>query len=231
MNTSDEIRDEINTYLDQVRAHLGRLPQEEVRDIAGNLENHIHELLRQRAHDQPTLADLQAALAEMDPPESYGAQQDAVPFAKDTAGPRVRPVRKPESGPPKPSFADLKGSLLRLVVFHSLVPIALFIYLVYVAPQHARVFMEMDFALPLVTLVVLSLSGFVQHYWYLLAFLACRLLLVDCGVYFVFCRYRSRAVARAWAWLVMLLQLAILAFCVLGIRLPLRSLMQALTDG
>jgi len=231
MNTPDEIRDEINTYLDQVRAHLGRLPQEEVRDIVENLENHIHELLRQRAHDQPTLSDLRAVLAEMDPPESYSAQQDAVPVARETARPRVRPEHKPDPGPPKPSFADLKWSMLRLVVFHSLVPIALFIYLVYKVPAYQRMFEEMDVALPSVTLLVLSLSDFVQYYWYLLAFLACPLLVVDCGVYFVFCRYLSNAVARAWAWFVVLSQLAILTFCLLAIWLPLRSLMQATADG
>ena len=74
-------------------------------------------------------------------------------------------------------------------------------------------FDEMDRVLPAITIAVFSLSIFVKAYWYLLAFLACPLLVVDCGVYFILCRYLSSAVARVWAWFVVLFQLALLTFC------------------
>jgi hypothetical protein len=63
----------VRDFLDRVAAHLGPVPDDERRELLTDLESHIHEALETRLSGRkPTLEDLQAVLAEMDPPESYG---------------------------------------------------------------------------------------------------------------------------------------------------------------
>ncbi len=78
MTTDPEIRQAVDEFLERVNSHLADQTPQQEREILADLEAHIHEALASRAQDrQPTLDDVQAVLAEMDPPESYGQSSQA----------------------------------------------------------------------------------------------------------------------------------------------------------
>jgi hypothetical protein len=61
-----------NKYLQSVKSHLGHLPEDERSAILDNLEAQIHEALNSRCRGaEPTPEDVNAILAEMDPPEAF----------------------------------------------------------------------------------------------------------------------------------------------------------------
>jgi hypothetical protein len=72
MNLSIELKKSIADHLDKIRSHLGNLPADEQTEILQSVEAHIYDALLTKAENNPALADLEAILAEMDPPESYG---------------------------------------------------------------------------------------------------------------------------------------------------------------
>ena len=94
MELSKELVQEIKRYLEQVAAHLQGLPQDEQQDILENLERHIHDALSKRTDGRPTLAELRAVLAAMDPPESYGRTDDDTMKPPPAARP-LKPSAKP----------------------------------------------------------------------------------------------------------------------------------------
>jgi len=61
----------IDRFLGRVEAHLVDRPEDEGEELVSDLEAHIHDALARRESD--SLADVEAVLAEMDPPESYGS--------------------------------------------------------------------------------------------------------------------------------------------------------------
>ena len=77
----------IDRFLGRVEAHLTDRTEDERDELINDLESHIHDTLARRESD--TLADVEAVLAEMDPPESYGS----IPVLK---APGDKPVRSPE---------------------------------------------------------------------------------------------------------------------------------------
>ena len=69
------IENRINQYLDAVRESLSGLSQDEVDSIIDDLREHIDAAMQ--AHgDQPTLENVEAVLAVMDPPESFAPEID-----------------------------------------------------------------------------------------------------------------------------------------------------------
>jgi len=73
VNTETELQRRVQDFLDRVAAHLGPAPDDEKRELLSDLESHIHEALESRLSGRKAAPeDLQAVLAEMDPPESYG---------------------------------------------------------------------------------------------------------------------------------------------------------------
>jgi hypothetical protein len=69
------IENRINQYLDTVRGQLSRLSRDEADSIIDDLREHIDAAMQ--AHgDRPTLENVEAVLAEMDPPESFAADLD-----------------------------------------------------------------------------------------------------------------------------------------------------------
>lgn len=72
MNLSNELTKQVKGHLDEVRKHLGALPADERQEILQTIESHIHDALGTRSDGEPTPALLDAVIAEMDPPESYG---------------------------------------------------------------------------------------------------------------------------------------------------------------
>jgi len=79
MNELTSIESRINQYLDAVREQLSGLTEGEVDSIIDDLRGHIDAAMQ--AHgDQPTLENIEAVLAEMDPPETF------VPDLNETTG-------------------------------------------------------------------------------------------------------------------------------------------------
>ena len=72
MNLPAELKNQITAHLDEVRKYLGNLPADERQEILQSIESHIHDALEIRSNGAPTPALLDAGLAEMDPPDSYG---------------------------------------------------------------------------------------------------------------------------------------------------------------
>ena len=72
MTLSPELIEQIKIHLNQIRNHLGRLPADERQEILQAIESHIYDALEARSDGTPTAALLDAIIAEMDPPDSYG---------------------------------------------------------------------------------------------------------------------------------------------------------------
>lgn len=73
MNLPIELKTRIYDHIGTVQKHLAELPADEQRDILQTLETHIHDALEARSNGNPDLDILEAIIAEMDPPESYGS--------------------------------------------------------------------------------------------------------------------------------------------------------------
>lgn len=72
MNLSKELTGQINDHLAEVRKYLGALPADERQEILQSIESHIYDALENRSDGVPSSALLDAVIAEMDSPESYG---------------------------------------------------------------------------------------------------------------------------------------------------------------
>jgi hypothetical protein len=73
MNLPIELITRINDHIGNVQQHLGELPPDEQREILQALETHIHDALEARSNGNQDIQVLEAIIAEMDPPESYGS--------------------------------------------------------------------------------------------------------------------------------------------------------------
>ncbi len=83
MGADEEIRAEVAKYLKMVGPHLETACPDEREETLESIEAHIYEALSERAGGQPTLQDVRAVLAEMDPPESYGQAAAQTPQDED----------------------------------------------------------------------------------------------------------------------------------------------------
>ncbi|MCC7300789.1 MAG: hypothetical protein IT583_06895 [Verrucomicrobia bacterium] len=72
MNLPKELTVRIADHLSKVRKNLSSLPPDEQKEILQSIESHIYDALQSKSDAGPTSALLEAVLAEMDPPESYG---------------------------------------------------------------------------------------------------------------------------------------------------------------
>jgi uncharacterized protein YfaS (alpha-2-macroglobulin family) len=70
MNLSSDLQAKIETYLDAVAAQLGGQSAAARQELLAELREHIAEAVHRRS-PAPTAADVEAVLAELDPPESY----------------------------------------------------------------------------------------------------------------------------------------------------------------
>ena len=77
MKLNTNIEKGIGRYLSEVKAQIGNRPKEEQSDLIHALEEHIIESLTRSNAGEPDISDLKSVLAEMDPPESYGAEADS----------------------------------------------------------------------------------------------------------------------------------------------------------
>ncbi len=72
MNLSTELTKQVTAHLDEVRNYLGNLSADERQEILQSIESHIYDALETRSNGDSSPALLEAVIAEMDPPESYG---------------------------------------------------------------------------------------------------------------------------------------------------------------
>ncbi len=90
MNYDKKIEEGISRYLEKVASYLRETPPDEADEIIRDLQSHIYDALASRSGAEPTPADLEAVLSEMDPPESYGppvSSDTGTHKALDTTGP------------------------------------------------------------------------------------------------------------------------------------------------
>jgi hypothetical protein len=106
MNLPIELKTRIYEHIGHVQQHLGELPADEKREILQSLETHVHDALTARSNGEPTLEMLEAIIAEMDPPESYGS---ATPLFASSGGPSI-------SGRGKILFFGVIGTLCALFI-------------------------------------------------------------------------------------------------------------------
>ncbi|MEE9369776.1 MAG: hypothetical protein V3V05_13080 [Pontiella sp.] len=83
MNLPIELKTRIYEHISLVQQHLGELPADEKREILQSIETHAYDALAARSNGEPTLEVLEAIIAEMDPPESYGS---AIPLIASSSG-------------------------------------------------------------------------------------------------------------------------------------------------
>lgn len=77
MNLSSDLTQQVNAHIADVRKYLGTLPSDERQEILQSIESHIYDALQSRSDGGPTPALLDAVIAEMDPPDSYGELNQA----------------------------------------------------------------------------------------------------------------------------------------------------------
>lgn len=94
MTLSVEIRNRIRAYLDEVEENLEGRTEPVRKELLKQLESHICDALRQSGPDNPTEADLEIVLSEMDTPDSYRIAAEGEPTTSGAvnAGPSAQPV-------------------------------------------------------------------------------------------------------------------------------------------
>lgn len=109
-DSGSEIRRKIDAYLDAIDRALAAAGQNrtERRNITDDVETQIGEMLVKRAGDSPTVADVEAVLAELDPPEAY-ATSDAAP-SDETTPPPPSPSPVVPAAPPRFSRTAIVGA-------------------------------------------------------------------------------------------------------------------------
>ena len=71
MKLPEQLSQRIANHIESVRRGLANLSPDERQDILQSIEAHIHDALRKRSGDDPTIEGLEAVIAEMDAPDSY----------------------------------------------------------------------------------------------------------------------------------------------------------------
>jgi len=127
---------------------------------------------------------------------------------------------RPEGGA---SLASAIGPTILTLAVHGIAGCAVAAVLVMVVPRYEQMFADTGMALPAVTLLVLRLSAFTKTY---LVLFAPPLFLADGVVYFALREHGpTRGLSRAWSALVMVVLLLCAAVIVIGLQVPMRSLM------
>lgn len=223
MKLNDELHHRVERYLAEVAANLQHLPSDEREDVLDDLKAHIHDALDRRCPGAPGLKDVDAVLAEMAAPESFAASNAASQAIASNAHTAQAHLHRPSR--PTIETKQLIAPTLRVVFIHLLLPLGLFVFLTYKVPDFARMFSEMDVALPTITRCVLAVSRAIGTTWWLFLPAMLFLLAADGGVYLLLRRFGHKGIATLWFVGVFFAQVACAAFCALGVLLPLEVLM------
>lgn len=75
MQINEQVRSKVEAYIKEVAARSGSMPKAQQQELLRQLESHIYEALAAKVGERDAqVADVEAVLSEMDPPESYGGQ-------------------------------------------------------------------------------------------------------------------------------------------------------------
>lgn len=136
MELPPEVRSKVDAHLDAVEQAFRRsgAGREEARSITDDVETQILDMLTTRAAGRtPTVEDVNAVLAQLDPPEAYTGSAEARTGAGETQA-VVLPAAPPRP-PAKPKFC--RTAILALLGF---VPVPVFVMLaITLGPFVARV--------------------------------------------------------------------------------------------
>ncbi len=123
VNPSPEARERMDAYLDAIERVLvaADMPRAERKGIADDVEAQVLEMLSARGGDEPTVADVEAVLAQLDPPEAY-AQEESASRASTLGAPPPVPPRKADR--PHFSRAAIVGACWAPVAL-ALIPLVL----------------------------------------------------------------------------------------------------------
>jgi len=121
MKLTPHVQSRVDQYLDAVDRVLGSAgkPRTERRNITDDVETQILDMLAARAGAEPTVAEVEAVLSQLDPPEAYAQEAAAQPPTEPP--PAARPARPCPPVRPRLSRAALIGALLALPVLPLLV--------------------------------------------------------------------------------------------------------------
>ena len=93
-NGDSTVQRHIDDHLDRIDAVLqrGGMSRSERQHILDDVRTQIHDMLAERCEDAPTVDDVRAVLAELDPPESY-TPDDSLPESPAAPVAAVAPER------------------------------------------------------------------------------------------------------------------------------------------
>ena len=224
MRIDDDVRQRPRAYLDAVAWHAKHLSEEDRRDLLGNIESHIYEALEARIAGEATVADLEAVLAEMDPPERYGENDASVRPAKrrpTTSGAQLGPAQ-PRRVPVTP------GDVWRNVAYHVVIPIGILVLLLRVVPRFMAFFANVGERLPFFVALVFRLSYAVCRHTWVVLFLAVPAMALDAFIFLCLARRGGKTASRVWTWAIVILEVALFLALAGALYLPLAALLRTL---
>ena len=134
------------------------------------------------------------------------------------------PLEKPVSVPVAAVWSIL------LAASHGVAWVVALLYLLIFAPRQKQVFEDFKMKLPWLTELVIDLSDFVNEFLIVPLFLLVVFLAVDTAILFVLRRKRA-LVVLTWPWfiLMLLVPIATVVLCWLGMYLPMIDLFEGLS--
>ena len=125
---NDQVRKRIDEHLDAIDRILtdSGMTRSERRNITDDVESQILDMLGARSGDDPTLAELEAILAELDPPEAYAQNAPGAPLAS-TSG--IQAIATSNAAPTTRRGLGITSLVLALLGTLIIVPVVLFISL------------------------------------------------------------------------------------------------------
>lgn len=129
-----------------------------------------------------------------------------------------------ENNSSKPDVSGIVKSTILTVITHSLLPLTLFPFALFVVPTFAAKAGEFGVELPKLTLFVFNLSSFISRYWYLCVLILGFGLTIDAVIYFLLFRFTKKTVVYLWSGLVIFIQAVFAGLCVLALLLSLNVL-------
>jgi len=117
-----------------------------------------------------------------------------------------------------------------MLAIHSVLLLAVYLFLVLVVPRQAKTFRDFNMELPPATQVVIKVSAWTERYILLAPVLMAAVFAVDGGILFLLRRPSSKPwQGRSWFWGVSSLLLAVIVGLVVTMQLPAAKLMEGLS--
>ena len=125
---------------------------------------------------------------------------------------------------------SLAGPVVALLVTHGMMPLGLAFVLLFRVPHFVDLFKSMAVELPRITVMVVNLAETAKVYGLLLPVGLAAFLAADAAVYCALRRLAGRIWAKLWWVLVFLVEAAALAAVYLAMMLPIRPLIEPVSN-